>query len=210
MDLLLFIKGFGFGVMVSAPLGPMGIMCIQRTINKGIMAGIISGLGATLADLVYASIAGFGITIIVNFLDTQQLYIRALGGIVLIVFGIAVFRSHPGKQLRRQRTKKTSYFSDFASSFLITITNPVTVIVFGLAFASVGLDKDPSFQSIAVMLLAVAAGATFWWVGLSSFVNIFRSKIRLRNLWWINKISGILVIIFGIAVFVSIFISLNS
>ncbi len=193
--------------MVSAPLGPMGVMCIQRTINKGLMSGVVSGIGATLADLVYASIAGFGITIIANFLDTQQLYIRALGGIVLIIFGIAVFRSNPVKQVRRQRTRKKSYFSDFASSFLITITNPVTVVVFGLAFASVGLDKNPSFQSIAVMLMAVAAGAMFWWIGLSSFVNIFRRKIRLRNLWWINKISGALVVIFGIVVFVSIFIA---
>ncbi len=209
MDLLLFIKGFGFGVMVSAPLGPMGVLCIQRTINKGLMSGFVSGIGATVADLVYASIAGFGITFIVNFLDAQQLIIRILGGLVLIGFGVAVFRSNTVKQIRRQRNQKKSYISDFASSFLITITNPVTVIVFGLAFASVGLNKSPSFQSIAVMLLAVASGAIFWWLGLSSFVNIFRSKIRLRNLWWINKISGILVVIFGIAIFVSVFLGLN-
>ncbi len=193
--------------MVSAPLGPMGVLCIQRTINKGLMSGLVSGIGATVADLVYASIAGFGITFIVNFLDAQQLIIRALGGIVLIGFGIAVFRSNPVKQIRRQRNQKKSYVSDFVSSFLITITNPVTVVVFGLAFASVGLNKSPSFQSIAIMLLAVASGAFVWWLGLSSFVNIFRRKIRLRNLWWINKISGVIVVIFGIAVFVSIFVS---
>ncbi len=195
--------------MVSAPIGPMGVLCIQRTINKGLMSGFVSGVGATVADLVYASIAGFGITFIVNFLNAQQLIIRVLGGIVLIGFGIAVFRSNPIKQIRRQRNQKKSYISDFVSSFLITITNPVTVVVFGLAFASVGLNKNPSFQSIAIMLLAVASGAIFWWLGLSSFVNIFRRKIRLRNLWWINKISGVLVVIFGIAIFVSIFIGMN-
>ncbi len=195
--------------MVSAPLGPMGVMCIQRTLNKGIMSGIVSGIGATLADLVYASIAGFGITFIINFLNAQQFFIRAVGGIVLIIFGIVVFRSNPVKQIRRQRNQKQSYFSDFLSGFLITITNPVTVIVFGLAFASAGLGNNPSFQSVTIMLFAVASGALFWWIGLSSFVNIFRRKIRLRNLWWINKISGVLVLIFGVAVFVSIFISLK-
>lgn len=205
LDIVLFIKGFGFGILVSAPLGPMGVLCIQRTINKGFMSGVVSGMGATVADIIYASVAGFGITIIANFLETQQLGIRAIGGIILIGFGIKVFMSNPGKQLRRQRTKKKSYISDFVSSFLITITNPVTVVVFGLAFASVGLDKNPTFQAITIMLLGVTSGALFWWLGLSSAVNIFRKKIRLRNLWWINKITGVLVVIFGIAVFISIF-----
>ncbi len=191
--------------MVSAPLGPMGVLCIQRTINKGMLSGVISGLGAIAADIIYASVAGFGITFIVNFLDANQLIIRSLGGVVLIIFGIAVFRSNPVKQIRRQRTRKTSYFSDFMSSFLVTVTNPITVVVFGLAFASVGLNKNPSAQSVTFMLFAVFCGALVWWVGLSSFVNIFRKRIRLRNLWWINKISGVIVSIFGIAVFISIF-----
>lgn len=196
--------------MVSAPLGPLGVLCIQRTINKGFLSGFVSGFGAAMADIIYASIAGFGISIIADFLEAQQLIIRALGGIILIILGYMIFMSNPVNQLRRHKSKKSSYLGDFVSSFFITITNPLTVVVFGVAFTSVGLNEGNSLQSVVLILTGVFVGALFWWIGLTFLVNIFRSKIRLRNLWWINKITGVMVAIFGLAVFISIFFGKTS
>ncbi len=210
MDLMYLINGLGFGVLVSAPLGPLGVLCIQRTINKGFASGFVSGFGAAMADIIYASIAGFGISIIADFLEAQQLIIRAIGGIVLIVVSYLIFKSKAVNQLRRHKTKKSSYFGDFVSSFFITITNPLTVVVFGVAFTSVGLNEGDSLESVVLILSGVFIGALFWWMGLTLLVNIFRNRIRLRNLWWINKITGILVAIFGLAVFVSIFFGKTS
>ena len=207
---MLLINGLGFGVMVSAPLGPLGVLCIQRTINKGFLSGFVSGFGAAIADIIYASIAGFGISIIADFLEAQQLIIRAVGGIILVVLGYMIFMSNPVNQLRRHKTKKSSYLGDFISSFFITITNPLTVVVFGVAFTSVGLNEGNSLESVVLILSGVFFGALFWWMGLTFLVNIFRNKIRLRNLWWINKITGVLVAIFGVVVFVSIFFGKTS
>ncbi|MDF1547601.1 MAG: LysE family transporter [Bacteroidales bacterium] len=193
------------GVAVSAPLGPLGVLCIQRTINKGFLAGFVSGMGAVLADVIYASIAGFGISIIADFLTAHQLIIRALGGIIVLIVGILIFRSNPVKQFKRHKTQKNTYVSDLLSGFFITITNPLTIVFFGAVFAGVGLNKVGTFEPIVLTLVGIFAGATIWWMGLTILVNVFRNKIRLRNLWWINKITGVVVAVFGLAVFVSIF-----
>ncbi len=169
------IKGLIVGIAISAPLGPLGILTIQRTINKGFISGFISGFGAAFADIIYAAIAGFGISIIADFLDTYQLLIRVLGGLLIAVLGVR-----------------------------ITITNPLTVIVFGAVFTGLELDNSEARNLISYTLIGMFCGAIIWWFSLTMIVNIFRKKIRLRNLWWINKITGGLIVVFGIAVFVSI------
>jgi len=204
LDYLLILKGIIVGISTSAPLGPLGILCIQRTINKGILSGLISGLGAAVADIIYAGIAGFGISIIADFLKEYQLMIRILGGIILLIVGIMIFRSNPIKQVRQQKAQKRNYISDFISSFIITFTNPITIVVFGAVFASLGLNEVNTLNPIVLTLIGVFSGALLWWLSLTIFVNIFRNKIRLRNLWWINKITGILVSVFGLAIFVSL------
>jgi len=204
LDYLLLLKGIIVGISTSAPLGPLGILCIQRTINKGVLSGLVSGLGAAVADIIYAAIAGFGISIIADFLKEYQMLIRILGGIVLLIVGIMIFRSNPIKQIRQQKAQKRNYVSDFISSFVITFTNPITIVVFGAVFASLGLDQVTNLNPIVLTLLGIFAGALLWWLALTIFINIFRNKIRLRNLWWINKITGIVVSVFGLAIFVSL------
>ncbi|MBN1253558.1 MAG: LysE family translocator [Bacteroidales bacterium] len=199
------IKGIIVGISVSAPLGPLGILAIQRTINKGFISGFISGWGAAFADIIYAAIAGFGISIIANFLDSHQLIIRIVGGILVAIVGVKIFYTNPVRQIRKQRAQKNTFISDFISSFLITITNPLTVIFFGAVFAGLGLDKDNSGNAMVYTLLGIFLGALLWWVGLTLLVNIFRNKIRLRNLWWINKITGSIIAVFGIIIVGSIF-----
>jgi threonine/homoserine/homoserine lactone efflux protein len=205
LDFILVLKGIIVGISVSAPLGPLGILCIQRTINKGFFAGFVSGLGAAVADILYASVAGFGISIIADFLKEHELFIRAIGGIIVLVVGFLIFNSNPVKQFRHQKTQKRTYVSDFFSSIVITITNPLTIVFFGAVFAGFGLDESTTLNPILLTLGGIFSGALLWWMSLTIVVNIFRHKIRLRNLYWINKITGIIVAVFGVAVFVSIF-----
>jgi threonine/homoserine/homoserine lactone efflux protein len=205
LDFLLILKGIIVGISVSAPLGPLGILCIQRTINKGFLSGFFSGLGAAVADILYASVAGFGISIIADFLKDHEYSIRAIGGLFVVVVGIMIFRSNPVKQIRQQKNQKKGYLGDFISGFFITITNPITIIVFGAVFAALGLNESSTLKLIFFTLIGIFSGALLWWLSLTTGVNIFRKKIRLRNLYWINKITGIIVTIFGIVVFVSIF-----
>jgi threonine/homoserine/homoserine lactone efflux protein len=205
LDFILILKGIVVGISVSAPLGPLGILCIQRTINKGFFSGFISGFGAAVADILYASVAGFGISIIANFLKAHQGIITGVGGIIVFIVGILIFRSNPVKQIRQQKTQKRSFVSDFVSSFFITITNPLTIVVFGMVFTGFGLDASSTIKLILFTLIGIFSGALLWWMSLTLFVNIFRRKIRLRNLYWINKITGLFVAIFGVIVFLSIF-----
>jgi len=198
-------KGIIFGLIVTAPLGPLGILCIQRTINRGWLSGLITGVAAAFADIMYAIIAGFGVSVIANFLDQNQLTIRIVGGIIVAVLGVRIYMSNPAKQFRRQKTQKRTYVSDFISGFLITITNPIVIVFFGAAFASLGLDEAESGKSVIITIIGVFIGAVGWWIGLTVLVNIFRDKINLRKLWWINKITGVFVAIFGLIIIVSAF-----
>ena len=196
-------KGVIFGLIVTAPLGPLGILCIQRTINRGWISGLITGVAAAFADIMYAIIAGFGVSVIANFLDENQLTIRIVGGIIVAILGVRIYMSNPAKQFRRQKTQKRTYISDFVSGFLITITNPIVIVFFGAAFASLGLDEAESGKSVILTILGVFMGAVGWWIGLTVLVNIFRDKINLRKLWWINKITGVFVAIFGLVIIAS-------
>jgi len=191
------------GVAVTAPLGPLGILCIQRTINRGMLSGLITGVASAFADIMYAIIAGFGVSVIAEFLEANQLVIRIIGGIIVTFLGVRIYMSNPAKQFRRQKTQKRTYISDFISGFLITITNPIVIVVFGAVFASLGLDKIESGKSVIITIIGVFTGAIAWWVSLTVLVNIFRDGINLRKLWWINKITGAAVVVFGIGIIIS-------
>ena len=202
------IQGIAVGIAVSAPIGPVGILCIQKTINKGRNYGLASGLGATLADTFYAIVAGFGLTMISNFLIDQQFYMRVFGGGLLILMGIKMFMTNTVKQVRSQQNgKNKSLLGDFVSVFLLTVSNPLTIIAFGAIFAGMGFVAEESgFFSVLYLVLGVFLGAGLWWGGLVMLVYIFRHKFRLKRLYWINKLGGVGVVIFGIAAIVSMFV----
>ncbi len=203
MVLEYIIKGIIFGLIVTAPLGPLGILCIQRTINRGWLSGLITGIAAAFADIMYAIIAGFSVSVIANFLNENQLIIRIVGGVIVTFLGVRIYMSNPAKQFRRQKTQKRTYISDFISGFLITITNPIVIVFFGAAFAGLGLDNAESGKSVIITIIGVFMGAIGWWISLTVLVNIFRDKINLRKLWWINKITGAFVVLFGIGIIIS-------
>lgn len=204
MDWNGFFDGMIVGFSASVPLGPIGVLCIQRTLQRGRWAGFVSGLGAAFSDTIYAIIAGFSLSYIVSFIEEQFLWIQIFGAIILIFLGVYIFRSNPAVQLRRQRQRRGNFFQDFVSTFLLTISNPLAVFLFIAFFAGFRV-VDPSSGLIGQMILitGVFLGASTWWFLLTSVVGFFRSAVNLRRLYWINKIAGaaiIILVIVGMAV----------
>jgi threonine/homoserine/homoserine lactone efflux protein len=187
------------GLMVSVPLGPMGVLIIQKTLQKGALAGFISGLGAAFADLFYATVAVFGLGFVVNLIQSHELLLQILGGIVLIIIGLIIYFRNPLKQIRmRKRVSKKGLLGDFATLFFLTVSNPVTIVVFMAVFAGASVFGDaPSFKIELFVLAGILLGGSLWWYTLSTLINIFRKKFRLRVLITINRISGILITILG-------------
>lgn len=207
MWLELLWKGAIIGFMVSVPLGPIGVLCIQRTINKGRNSGFISGLGAVAADTIFAMIAGLGISIIIGFIEEKLLYFQIIGGIIILYLGIHIFYSNPVKQIRMQRLNKNKLSHDFLSVFFLTISNPIAIFFFLAMFTGVNLAKGPmTFFHLIFMVAGVTLGGACWWLILSSFVNIFRHRFRLKNLWWMNKVAGLMIFFLGLATILSIWI----
>lgn len=201
------IKGIITGLLVSVPLGPIGILVIQRTLNKGRMSGFISGLGATAADTIFALIAGLGLSIIINFIRDRQVFFQIAGGLFVIYIGLRIFYTNPVKALKLQRMNKTMLSQDFVSVFLLTISNPMAIFIFLAIMAAINIGGDQlNFFELSVLLAGVFTGAAVWWFIISSIANRFRKRIRLRSIWWMNKITGTVVFIFGIAVLVSIWL----
>jgi threonine/homoserine/homoserine lactone efflux protein len=201
------IKGLIVGFLASVPLGPVGVLCIQRTINKGRVSGIFSGMGAATVDAFFALVAAFGLTFVITFIEEQQLYIQLIGGAVLILLGARIFKANPIKQIRKQRKKKNKLIEDYFSVLLLTLSNPLAVFLFVAAFAGIGIvGPDDGILKSWLIVLGVFGGAMIWWFTLTFLINIFRKKFRLKQLWWINKIAGLIIIIFGIAAMLSIFI----
>jgi len=201
------IKGLIVGFLASVPLGPVGVLCIQRTINKGRISGIFSGMGAATVDAFFALVAAFGLTFIINFIEEQQFYIQLIGGAVLIFLGIRIFKANPIKQIRRQRKKKNKLIEDYISVLLLTLSNPLAVFLFVAAFAGIGIvGPNDGILKSWLIVLGVFGGAMIWWFTLTFLINVFRKKFRLKQLWWINKIAGLIIIVFGIAAMFSIFI----
>jgi len=206
LKFILILQGILIGLTISAPLGPVGVLCIQRTIAKGLLAGFLAGLGAILADTFFATIAGFSISFIADFIARIQLHLRILGSIFLLYIGVKVFFTNPAKQLRKQSKSKPNVWGDMVSVFFLTISNPITLFVLGGVFAGFKLvTKESTTLSTIFLVFGIFIGAATWWLTLSFLVSLFRSKINLRRLLWINRITGIIIIITGIAALISLY-----
>ena len=189
----ILIKGCAIGVIVSAPLGPVGVLCIQRTY------GFVTGLGASLSDIAYALLTGYGMSFIFDYIDKNIFYLQLLGSIMLLVFGIYTFRSNPVKSIRPASTNKGSYFHNFITAFAVTLSNPLIIFLF------IGLFARFAFMQPGVLLfetitgyLAIAIGALLWWFGITFFVNKVRKKFNLRGIWILNRIIGGIVMVVSV------------
>ncbi|MDR2065191.1 MAG: LysE family transporter [Prevotellaceae bacterium] len=196
-----FLKAIIVGFCGSVAVGPIGVLCIQRTINKGRNSGFISGAGAASADTVFAAFAVISLAAVQSLLEHNQAVFYIAGGAIIAVIGIKIHFTNPIKQLKKPKVSKFKLFEDFISTFILTLTNPMTIFFLIGLFALVKLDlttRVNTSSSITIVLLGVFSGACAWWALLISIVNKFRKKFRLRKLWMINKIAGIIIFILGI------------
>jgi threonine/homoserine/homoserine lactone efflux protein len=201
----IIIKGIVLGFLSSIPLGPIGIICIQRTLGKGRLSGFISGLGAASADTLVAIIAGLGLSFVIDFFRSNSSILVLLGGLILLFLGAQIFFKSPIKQVRERKMNKNSLHTDYLSVLVLTLSNPLAVFVFIAIFAGLNLVKGAhNFFSIMLIFAGIFVGASLWWFMLTSFVNVYRAKFRLRNLWWLNKITGAIIFLFGMIALFSI------
>ena len=200
-----FIKGLIVGIGASIPLGPVGVLCIQKTISKGRFAGFFTGLGASISDTFYSALSLLGLFMVDSFLDQYKAWVLLFGGIVIALIGIRVYRSNPVKQIK-QKQGNGSRIKDMLESLAITITNPGSIFLIFAMMAAVRLDVssytlETAPVAVRILLLAIFLGTALWWFSLTSFVSIFRKKFRLKQLIVINRISGIVIILLGILSF---------
>jgi len=207
MDIIHLLKGIVVGFSVSVPLGPIGILCVQRTMNYGRRSGFASGIGAALSDMTYAVITGFSITFIIEFLQNNQLAFQIAGAVLLLLLGIKIYLTQPKLNTGSKGRPNASLIGDMVSTYFLTITNPLTLIVFIGVFAGFGMASDVvSLRSTILIILGIFLGAALWWFALTCIVNLFRSKINENTLRWINKIAGATIVIFVIVSAVSLII----
>lgn len=203
MDVNYLFKGIIIGFSIAAPVGPIGVLCIRRTLADGRAAGLLSGLGAATADALYGCVAGFGMTLISSFLVSQQSWIRLVGGAFLCYLGIKTLISKPAQE--SAVIKKKGLLGSYVSTFLLTLTNPMTILSFAAIFAGLGLASvKNNYSSAAILVLGVFCGSAAWWLLLSGVVGIFREKFGFRAMLWVNRISGIIILGFGVFALISL------
>ena len=191
-----FIRGLLIGLIFGVPAGAIGALTIQRTLEKGFFAGLVTGVGSSAADLIYSCVGVFGITIISDFLSAYQAVIRVIGGILILLLGIVILRK---KELpRAQQDNKGTVALYFFSSFTAAILNPATILSFMVAFTAFGISGDlNAYQGIA-LIIGVLAGTLCWWSALSGVVAHFRKRVTDHIYKWLNRILGCLMTLFGI------------
>jgi threonine/homoserine/homoserine lactone efflux protein len=196
MDISFLMRGLIIGFSIAAPVGPIGVLCMRRTLAEGRPSGLVSGLGAATADAIYGSIAGFGITFISSFLISQHVWLHLVGGVFLCYLGIRTMLAKPADQAAL--TKGNGLFGAYASTFFLTLTNPMTILFFAAVFAGLGLGStNGNYMSAGVLVFGVFLGSALWWVVLSGGVGLFRSKFNAHRLQWVNRISGVIITGFG-------------
>ena len=203
MDTSLLLRGLIIGFLIAAPVGPIGVLCIRRTLADGRAAGLVSGLGAATADAIYGCVAGFGLTFISSLLISQQAWLQLIGGVFLCYLGFRTFLSQPAE--RAASAGGIGLIGAYVSTLLLTLTNPATILSFVLVFAGVGLvSADVSYAAAALLVLGVFCGSALWWLLLSGGVGLLRSRFDARALRWVNRISGGVIVAFGLLALLSL------
>jgi threonine/homoserine/homoserine lactone efflux protein len=197
------IKGLIIGLSIAVPVGPIGILCIRRTLTQGRMVGFLSGLGAATADGLYGAIAGFGLTFLVNFLIGQQIWLRMIGGGLLCILGAKTFLSKPAEQ--GASIEENSLWNAYLSTFFLTLTNPMTILFFTAVFAGLGVGSTSGdYVSAGILVLGVFIGSATWWLVLSGFTGILEGLLNFKRLQWLNRISGLIIMGFGLFAFLGL------
>lgn len=192
------LKGLILGLFIAAPVGPIGLLCINRTLHQGGRFGFVSGLGAATTDAFYGSIAAFGLDIVSNFLVSQHTWIRLIGGTFLVYLGVKGILSKPAQNAIESNVR--GLFWNYSSTLALTLTNPMTIFSFVAVFAAMGVQSAANdYLSAAVTVLGVFLGSSLWWLTLSSVVHLARLKLHHGLVKWIGVVSSLVILGFGIA-----------
>jgi threonine/homoserine/homoserine lactone efflux protein len=198
------IKGLIVGFSIAAPVGPIGLLCIRRSLAYGSTAGFLSGLGAASADAVYGFIAAFGITAILDILTAGQTILRLFGGLFLCYLGVQTCRTDVVS--KEAKIDKDGLWGAYFSVFLLTLTNPMTILSFTAIFAGLGIGQSTGdYTSATKFVTGVFGGSAAWWLLLSGSVSKLRAYLDMQQLGWINKASGSIITVFGLTVLITCF-----
>ena len=205
----IILKGAIIGLTVSMPLGPSGIILVNRTIKRGMLSGFFSGMGLATADTILAVIAGLGFSIIITFFQDEKFLISFIAGIIIIGVGNKVLSSNPVKEFRRKEKGRKTLFRDFMSVLMLSLSNPLTVFVFVAFFSGVNVNHAVKPHIVPFLLVpGVFIGTLSWWICLSYFVNRFKKKIKLRSIVRVNQVAGIAIMMIGAVVLIGVFTTL--
>jgi len=204
MDLEFLIKGLVIGFAIAVPVGPIGVLCIQRTLLKGRFSGLATGMGAATADAIYGTIAAFGLTFISSFLIDQKLWLQIIGALFLVYLGITIFRQTPANKAKTQQQNK-NFWLDYLTTVGLTLTNPMTILSFVAVFTGLGLvNTAGDYLTASLLVIGVFLGSAAWWLILSSAVTLLGKKLNQKLLTYANKISGVIILLFAISIIISL------
>jgi threonine/homoserine/homoserine lactone efflux protein len=197
MFMELFARGLVIGFAIAAPVGPIGMLVIRRTLAEGRMLGLLTGLGAAVADALYGCVGAFGLTFISSFLMGYAVWTKLIGGAFLCYLGVHTFRSKPTEE--STGVSKVRYASAFFTTLLLTLTNPATILSFMAVFAGLGLGTNGGdYGAAGVVVSGVLIGSAIWWLMLSGSVSLVRHKLKPGTMKWINYGSGVFLSAFGV------------
>ncbi|MCR5315418.1 MAG: LysE family translocator [Bacteroidaceae bacterium] len=193
----MIIKGLIIGIIASAPMGPVGILCIQRTLNKGRWEGFATGVGASLSDIIYAIITGFGLKFVIDIIEDPviALWLKTIGGLLLFLFGIYTFMSKPKETVKAVKRNKGTLLQNFLTGFAVTVSNPLIIFLFVATFAMFTFIIVENFIAQIIGYIFIVVGAMLWWYVLTWLVDKVRNNYNMRIIWIINKTIGIAVMI---------------
>ena len=197
--LVTLLKGFIVGLGASIPLGPLGVLCVQKTLSKGRNSGLFTGLGASVSDTFYAGLSLIGLSFVENLINENRAIVMLVGGIIIALIGLKVYTTKPIKQIRQKSSNKR-HLEDFVEALVMTITNPGAIFLILGLFAAVGINSSDNAGNISKIttLWGVFLGTATWWFILTTTINVFRKKFRLKQLMMINRIAGIIIAVLGI------------
>jgi threonine/homoserine/homoserine lactone efflux protein len=202
MDLIVFLKGLLIGFAMAVPIGPIGVMCIRKTLAEGHVRALSIGLGGATADSMYGAVAAFGVKFVSDVIATEQVWVHVLGGGLLLFLGIRTLR------LKRKEPmipfNNNGVLGSYASAFLLALTNPLTIFAFVAVFAAFGLGHPLSLVAAGILVVGIFLGTCLWFFVLGFVATLFRRRLNRQGLKWVNRISGGLIILSGMIAFVSL------
>ncbi len=202
LSMFIFFQAIILGFIIGAIVGPIGVLCIKRSISEGFIIGLSTGIGAAIADALYASVAAFGIAIVASFLLTYNLYFRIIGGFYLLYLGYTAYHSQV-KFEKHHATTAHRILPAVGSTFFLTLINPTTICSFAILFTNVRFEISTPYAALLIVS-GIFVGSTLWWIILSSLGAIMRHKFNTKTIGIINKLSGIIICAFGIASLLSV------